>query len=118
MAFALVLVYALGSAGRAGATPLRLTLAGVALGAVLDGVSSGIRLVRPRAFDYLRFWDVGTLAGRPMSVALTILPFVLVGAALALLVARDAERRRARRRPGPYARRQHHAAPAPWPWSR
>jgi iron complex transport system permease protein len=89
VAFALVLVYALGSAGRAGATPLRLTLAGVALGAVLDGVSSGIRLVRPRAFDYMRFWDVGTLAGRPLSVALAILPFVLLGAAIALLVARE-----------------------------
>src|SRR5690348_8048461 len=75
VAAALVLVYLLGSAGRAGATPIRLTLAGVALGAVLDGISSGIRLVRPRAFDYLRFWDIGTLAGRPMEVALTILPF-------------------------------------------
>ena len=89
VAFALVGVYALGSAGRAGATPLRLTLSGVALGAVLDGVSSGIRLVRPRAFDYLRFWDVGTLAGRPMPVAVTIAPFVLAGAAIALLVARE-----------------------------
>jgi iron complex transport system permease protein len=89
VAVALVLVYALGSAGRAGATPLRLTLSGVALGAVFDGISSGIRLVRPRAFDYLRFWDVGTLAGRPASVALTIAPFVLLGTAIALLVARE-----------------------------
>lgn len=89
VAFALVLVYLLGSAGRAGATPIRLTLAGVALGAVLDGVSTGIRLVRPRAFDYLRFWDIGTLAGRPMDVALTILPFVAVGTLIALAVARE-----------------------------
>ena len=89
VAFALTLVYLLGSVGRAGATPIRLTLAGVALGAVLDGVSSGIRLVRPRAFDYLRFWDVGTLAGRPMQVATTILPFIVAGTLLALLVARS-----------------------------
>lgn len=89
VAFALSLVYLLGSAGRAGATPIRLTLAGVALGAVMDGVSGGIRLVRPRAFDYLRFWDVGTLAGRPLEVATTILPFVLAGSVLALLVARS-----------------------------
>ncbi|GIM89038.1 iron chelate uptake ABC transporter family permease subunit [Paractinoplanes toevensis] len=87
VAFALVGVYALGSAGRGGATPIRLTLAGVALGAVLDGISAGVRLVRPRAFDYLRFWDAGTIAGRPIEVARTILPFVLAGAVLALLVA-------------------------------
>ena len=89
VAFALVLVYLLGATGRAGATPVRLTLAGVALGAVLDGISTGIRLVKPRAFDYLRFWDVGTLAGRPMSVAVTILPFVVVGTLLALVVAHE-----------------------------
>jgi len=89
VAFALTLVYLLGSVGRAGATPIRLTLAGVALGAVMDGISGGIRLVRPRAFDYLRFWDVGTLAGRPMEVARTILPFVLAGTVLALIVARS-----------------------------
>jgi iron complex transport system permease protein len=89
VAFALVLVYLLGSSGRGGATPIRLTLAGVALGAVLDGLSTGIRLVKPRAFDYLRFWDVGSLAGRPMTVAVTILPFVLAGTALALIVARS-----------------------------
>jgi len=89
VAFALTLVYLLGSVGRAGATPIRLTLAGVALGAVLDGVSSGIRLVRPRAFDYLRFWDVGTLAGRPLQVATTILPFIVAGTVLALIVARS-----------------------------
>jgi iron complex transport system permease protein len=89
VAVALTLVYLLGSAGRAGATPIRLTLAGVALGAVMDGLSSGIRLVKPRAFDYLRFWDIGSLAGRPIDVATTILPFVLVGALLALVVARE-----------------------------
>jgi len=89
VAFALTLVYLLGSAGRAGATPVRLTLAGVALGAVLDGFSTGIRLVRPRAFDYLRFWDIGTLAGRPLDVATTILPFIAAGTILALLVARS-----------------------------
>ncbi len=89
VAVALVLVYVLGSAGRGGATPVRLTLAGVALGAVLEGLSSGVRLIRPRAFDYLRFWDAGSIAGRPLDVALTILPFVGAGTIVALLVARS-----------------------------
>ncbi|GAA3192339.1 iron chelate uptake ABC transporter family permease subunit [Actinocorallia longicatena] len=89
VAFALVAVYMLGSSGRGGATPIRLTLAGVALGAVLDGLSAGIRLVKPRAFDYLRFWDVGTLAGRPLDIALAVAPFIGAGLLLALVVARS-----------------------------
>ncbi|MDI1461641.1 iron chelate uptake ABC transporter family permease subunit [Catellatospora sp. KI3] len=89
VAVALVLVYALGSAGSGGATPVRLTLAGVALGAVMDGISSGIRMVRPRAFDYLRFWDVGTLTGRPMPIAATVAVFILAGLVLAAVAARS-----------------------------
>ncbi|MEU7827694.1 iron chelate uptake ABC transporter family permease subunit [Nonomuraea sp. NPDC049129] len=88
-AVAMVLVYALGSAGSRGATPIQLTLAGVALGAVMEGVSGGIRLLKPRAFDYLRFWDVGTLAGRPLSIAGAVAPFVAAGLVLALAVARS-----------------------------
>lgn len=89
VAFALVVVYALGALGRGGATPVRLTLAGVALGAVLEGVSSAIRLLKPRAFDYLRFWDAGTLTGRPLAIAGAILPFVGLGLLLSLFVARS-----------------------------
>lgn len=88
VAFAMVAVYALGSLGRGGATPVRLTLAGVAIGAVMDGLSAGVRLVRPRAFDYLRFWDVGMLGGRPLHIALAVLPFIGAGLVLALLTAR------------------------------
>jgi iron complex transport system permease protein len=86
---AMLLVYALAAVGRGPATPVRLLLAGVALGAVLDGISSGIRLVRPRAFYYLRFWDVGALTGRGWDVIGAIAPFVLAGLILALLVARS-----------------------------
>jgi iron complex transport system permease protein len=89
VAFALVLVYLLGSTGRGSATPIRLTLAGVALGAVMEGANNGIRLIRPRAFDYLRFWDVGSLAGRSLDIAAAVAPFIVVGAVLALVVARS-----------------------------
>ena len=89
VAFALVLVYLLGSVGRGSPTPIRLTLAGVALGAVLEGANTAIRLVRPRAFDYLRFWDVGSLAGRSMEIAEAVAPFILGGLLLAMIVARS-----------------------------
>ncbi|MFB8227993.1 iron chelate uptake ABC transporter family permease subunit [Cellulosimicrobium sp. NPDC055967] len=85
---ATVAVYAIGSQGHGGATPVRLTLAGVALGAVLGGISQGITLLDPAAFDRMRFWGAGSLAGRTMEMAGTIAPFVVVGLVIALVVAR------------------------------
>ncbi|CAM3135745.1 iron chelate uptake ABC transporter family permease subunit [Skermania piniformis] len=82
-ATAIVAVYALGARGRGGPTPLRLTLSGVALGAVMEGISSAIRLSKPRAFDTMRFWDAGTLADRPLTVVLAVAPFVVLGLVLA-----------------------------------
>jgi iron complex transport system permease protein len=86
---AMVLVYLVGMSGRATVTPVRVLLAGVAVGAVMDGIGFAIRLRYPRAFDNMRFWDAGALDGRPLDVALAISPFIAVGAVLCLLVARS-----------------------------
>jgi len=88
-AAAMVLVQVVGSAGRSPATPVRLLLAGVAIGAVMDGISFTIRIGSPRTFDSTRFWEAGALDERSLSVAATVAPFVLVGALLALLVSRN-----------------------------
>lgn len=81
-------VYAIGSAGRAGATPVRLTLAGVALGAVLGGLSSGIALLDPSTFDRLRQWGAGSLVAPGYETLLTVLPFLGIGLGIAMLMAR------------------------------
>ena len=87
--FAMVLVYLIGMTGRAMVTPVRVLLAGVAIGAVMDGIGFVVRLRYPRAFDNMRFWDAGALDGRSLSVAATIVPFVVVGAVLCIVVARS-----------------------------
>jgi len=87
--FAMVLVYLVGMTGRAMVTPVRVLLAGVAIGAVMDGVGFVVRLRYPRAFDNMRFWDAGALDGRSLSVAATIVPFVAVGVVLCIVVARS-----------------------------
>ncbi len=87
--FAMLLVYLIGMAGRASATPVRVLLAGVAIGAVMDGLGFAVRLRYPRAFDNMRFWDAGALDGRPLDVALAISPFIALGAILSLVVARS-----------------------------
>lgn len=83
-----VLVYAVGSAGRGGATPVRLTLAGVAIGAVLSGVSSGITLLNPTTFDRMRQWGAGSLVAPGYETLWAVLPFIAIGLVIAMLVAR------------------------------
>jgi len=83
-----IVVYVVGSRGRAGATPVRLVLAGVAIGAVLGGLSLGMTLLNPEVFDRIRFWSVGSLQGRQIDVVAGILPLVIVGVGLALYLSR------------------------------
>lgn len=83
-----VVVYLIGSIGRGGASPVQMTLAGVALSAVLGGFASGISLKNPQVFDSMRFWGAGSLAGRSLDVVAAIGPLILIGVVMALLVAR------------------------------
>ncbi|WP_083506641.1 iron ABC transporter permease [Leucobacter sp. G161] len=83
-----VLVYALGSIGSLGATPVRLTLVGVALGALLGGFSSAITMLNPNAFDDLLRWSAGSLAGRGWGTLEQIWIPIALGLALALIAGR------------------------------
>lgn len=85
--FAMVLVYLVEMTGRATVTPVRVLLAGVAVGAVMDGIGFAVRLRNPRAFDNMRFWDAGALDGRGLDVAAAIAPFIAVGVVLCVVVA-------------------------------
>ncbi|WP_417581266.1 iron chelate uptake ABC transporter family permease subunit [Pelagibacterium sp.] len=83
-----VMVYVVGSSGRNGATPVTLTLAGVAIGAILGGVSTALTLLNPTAFDRMRFWSAGALSGGTYETVTTIAPFIVFGLVLAAIVAR------------------------------
>ena len=83
-----VLVYLIGSAGRGAPDPIRLTLAGVALAAVLTGITSAMTLLDPVTFNRLRAWNAGSFVERGFDVILPALPFTVVGVLLALLCAR------------------------------
>ncbi|WP_312691020.1 Fe(3+)-siderophore ABC transporter permease [Kosakonia sp.] len=81
-----LLVAFTGSQGGGQLSPVRLTLAGVALGAVLEGLSSGISLLNADVYDQLRFWQAGSLDIRTLqTLKIVTLPVVLAAAtALAL----------------------------------
>ncbi|MFI0420931.1 FecCD family ABC transporter permease [Spongiactinospora sp. 9N601] len=83
-----VVVYVLGASGRAGPTPVRLALAGAAVSAGLGGVIAGLTVFDAATYEYLRFWMVGSLAGRRPELVLELVPFVLAGLLGALLLAR------------------------------
>jgi iron complex transport system permease protein len=83
---AMLLVHVVGS-GRHGATPVRLVLAGAVLTAVLSAYVQAVTLSLPAVFDSYRFWVVGSLAGANAHTSLQVLPFVVVGLALAAVLA-------------------------------
>lgn len=93
MAFAGALVASLivaftGSQGGGQLSPVRLTLAGVALAAVLEGLTSGIALLNPDVYDQLRFWQAGSLDIRNLHTLKVVLIPVLTAGATALLLSR------------------------------
>jgi iron complex transport system permease protein len=84
-----VVVYALGSLGRDGATPVKLALSGAAVAAFLGSVTTAILIVDVATLDQFRFWAVGSLAGRDTQIVAQVAPFVAVGGLLALASARS-----------------------------
>ncbi|HBX9940526.1 Fe(3+)-siderophore ABC transporter permease [Klebsiella variicola] len=81
-----LLVAFTGSQGGGQLSPVRLTLAGVALAAVLEGLSNGIALLNPDVYDQLRFWQAGSLDIRTLqTLKIVLLPVVIAGIAALLL---------------------------------
>ncbi|MEU4560784.1 iron chelate uptake ABC transporter family permease subunit [Actinoplanes sp. NPDC023936] len=76
---ATVLVYAVASMGREGATPVKLALAGAAVTAGLGSLTSAIVMTNIDALNELRFWQVGSLAGRYLPILTGVAPFLILG---------------------------------------
>ena len=77
-----------GSQGGGQLSPVRLTLAGVALAAVLEGLSSGISLLNADVYYQLRFWQAGSLDIRTLQTVKIVLLPVLLAASIALISSR------------------------------
>jgi len=81
-------VFAIGSLGGRGRSPVTLVLGGVALGAVLQGIASTVVLLNADAFLTMRSWQAGSVADLGWPAVGTVAPFAAAGLVLAAVAAR------------------------------
>lgn len=81
----MTIVFLIGTAGAQGTAVVRLTLTGVALGAVLAGATTALTIVFPTSFAQLRDWNTGSIATVEPSVVAITAPLVAAGLVVALL---------------------------------
>lgn len=82
-------VYSLGSLGRGGPTPLKVTVAGAAITAFLSSITTGLLIFNQRTLEEVRFWMAGSVAGRDLKLLVQASPYLIVGFVLALALGRQ-----------------------------
>lgn len=88
-AIAAVFVYTVGSLGRGGATPLKLTLAGAATSAAAASFISAVVLPRGDIAGSVRSWQIGGVGGASFDPISQVVPFLAVGFVICFLSARS-----------------------------
>lgn len=68
-------VYFVGSFGREGLTPMKLTLAGAAMAALFSSLTQGFLVTNESALDQVLFWLAGSVQGRKLEMLYSILPY-------------------------------------------
>jgi len=81
-------VYLIGSLGRGGATPLKLTLAGAATTAALSSLVTALVLPRQDIAEGAISWQIGGVGGATSASITTVAPFLVAGFVVCLLMAR------------------------------
>lgn len=81
----LVTAFGLLGSRRRNASAATLVLAGAAVTALLSSVTGLVLLLDSATLDEFRFWTVGSLSGgRDLDLVVPVLPFILIGLALAM----------------------------------
>ncbi|TBL74690.1 iron ABC transporter permease [Paenibacillus thalictri] len=87
-AVAALTVYALGSMGRDGLTPLKIVLSGAAMTAFFSSFTHGMLVLNETRLQDVLFWMAGSVAGRDLDMLAPVLPYMLLAGVMALLLAR------------------------------
>jgi iron complex transport system permease protein len=83
-----LVVYLLGSLGRDGLTPVKLTLAGAAITALAASARHGMLVLNEKALDEVLFWLSGSVGGRKLEFLEAVFPYMVVAWVGAFLLAR------------------------------
>lgn len=78
-AVAAVSVYTIGSLGREGLTPMKLTLAGAAFAAMFSSFTQGLLVLNEVALEQVLYWLAGSVQGRKLEVLTSVLPYIAIG---------------------------------------
>ncbi|GGG06042.1 FecCD family ABC transporter permease [Paenibacillus abyssi] len=82
------IVFFLGSIGRDGMSPVKITLAGASMTAFFHSITQGLMLSDGKMFDQVLVWLVGSVAGRDMNQLIAVWPYMGAGMLIALLLSR------------------------------
>lgn len=85
-AVASIVVYVLGSLGREGLTPMKLTLAGAAIAAMFSSLTQGMLVLNEKALEDVLFWLAGSIEGRSLEMLSSVAPYIGVGLIGALFI--------------------------------
>ncbi|MBM7694435.1 iron complex transport system permease protein [Peribacillus deserti] len=80
-------VYAIGSLGREGLTPMKLTLAGAAVAALFSSLTQGLLVLNEAALDQVLFWLAGSVQGRKLEMLKSVFPYLAAGWILSFVLA-------------------------------
>ncbi|RUQ26008.1 iron ABC transporter permease [Peribacillus cavernae] len=86
-AIAAIGVYIVGSFGREGLTPLKLTLAGSVVAVLFSSITQGFLVISETTLDQVLFWLAGSVQGRKLDTLTAVLPYLAVGWVISLLLA-------------------------------
>ncbi|PLS02627.1 FecCD family ABC transporter permease [Neobacillus cucumis] len=79
-------VYGIGSFGREGLTPMKLTLAGAAISAMFSSFTQGLLVINEAALEQVLFWLAGSVQGRKLETLGAVLPYIGIGWVGAVLI--------------------------------
>ncbi|MGG1660950.1 FecCD family ABC transporter permease [Brevibacillus sp. NRS-1366] len=74
-----MIVYVLGSAGRGGMSPVKVTLSGAAVAAFASSLTSLLMLVDNKTLEEALYWLIGSVSGRDLKHAVMIIPYLVGG---------------------------------------
>ena len=78
-------VFVVGAARGREPAPVTLALVGTVVTAILTALTSAVLLLDSASIASFRFWTVGSLAGRGVAEVSAVIPFLLLGAFLAVI---------------------------------